>query len=67
MKNKLGWNFDTANFNLNQSVEKFENIINDYKAGFLSESLEYKFIPEFDRKHQGFLFGKLFNKGKNFS
>lgn len=62
LENKLGWNFDTANFNLKQAVETFEQIIIDYKTGVLSESLENKFIPEFDRKHQGILFGKLFNE-----
>lgn len=60
LENKLGWNFDTTSFNLDQAVASFEQIITDYKTGVLSESLESKFIPEFDRKHQGVLFGKLF-------
>ena len=62
LENKLGWNFDISNFNLKQSVETFEQIIADYKTGILSESLENKFISEFDRKHQGSLFEKLFNE-----
>lgn len=62
LENKLGWNFDTTNFNLNQAVESFEQIITGYKTGVLSKSLENKFIPEFDRKHQGDLFGKLFKE-----
>lgn len=62
LENKLGWNFDTTCFNLDQAVASFEQIITEYKRGILSESLENKFIPEFDRKHQGVLFGKLFNE-----
>ncbi len=61
-ENKLGWNFDTSDFDLSQSVETFEQIMVDYKSGILSESLENKFFPEFDREHQGVLFGKLFNE-----
>ncbi|MFD0939111.1 glycosyltransferase family protein [Pedobacter boryungensis] len=61
-ENNLGWNFDTSNFNLTESVETFQQIINDYKSGILAESLKNKSFPEFDREHQGVLFGKLFNE-----
>ena len=60
VENDLGWNFDTIDFNLDKSVEIFEKIIIDYKSGRLSESLEYKNYPDFDRKSQGLLFEELF-------
>lgn len=64
-ENNLGWNFDTTNFNLKNSIEIFKKIIKKYKSGELSESLELKRYPDFDRKKQGFLFGNLFNKMKS--
>jgi len=61
-KNNLGWNFDTLEFNLEHSIVIFEQIINNYRTGDLAKSLDYKFFPEFDRKHQGHLFGEIFSK-----
>ncbi|WP_316790877.1 glycosyltransferase [Pedobacter frigoris] len=60
-ENKLGWNFDTSEFNLGDSVEVFEQIIDSHKSGLLAESLQDKSFPEFDRQHQGKLFDKLFS------
>lgn len=61
-ENKLGWNFDTTNFDLNKSVETFKEIISKYKAGDLSKPLQYKFYPQFDRVSQGVVFEKLFEE-----
>lgn len=61
-QNKLGWSFDTASFDLERSTEIFEHIIENYRRGLLSDRLEKKVIPEFDRRHQGILFGELFDK-----
>ena len=65
LENELGWNIDTIDFNLDESVEIFEKIIIDYKSGKLSKSLKNKFYPEFDRKSQGILFEKLFSSSNN--
>lgn len=61
LENDLGWNFDTMHFDLDTSVEIFEKIIIDYKTGKLSERLEYKNYPDFNRKSQGKLFEELFS------
>ncbi len=60
--NDLGFNFDTSAFNLTEGVATFQKIIKDYRAGNLAKSLTEKQYPEFDRKYQGLLFGKLFNE-----
>jgi glycosyltransferase involved in cell wall biosynthesis len=60
-KNNLGWNFDTLEFNLELSTSIFEQIIIKHRAGIVAKSLDYRFYPEFDRKHQGNLFGELFS------
>lgn len=60
-ENKLGWNFDTDSFDLERSVQIFERVIKLYRSGELSEILEKQFLPQFDRKHQGVLYGELFN------
>jgi glycosyltransferase involved in cell wall biosynthesis len=62
--NELGWNFDTANFDLEKSTEIFEGILMHYRSGILSESTTEKSFKEFDRKHQGVLFGRLFNSSQ---
>jgi len=56
----LGWNFDLDNFDLQDCIQKFNEIIIQKKCGDLNNPVESRKFPEFNRKDQASVFEQIF-------